>query len=767
MATQNQPEHGMFRSLKGLCGLFVITQILLSCSVITQLTPQDDTALIQNQRIDEARLELLGLAEIDSLIKLDNDWLADQFSHALRTHAESTGRLSFRKLGFKFSRQFILLEAIVDISDQYDNVISASLRGNVLLDFRPDQLEWIASFSQLQISSKDFTFEDGSYTGHVPELGLHLLDLVNTDIAKALISSGNNSLPLDTVPLGEVQVGAALPGFSTSPARHSQPLRGFLMVAGSAMLIDTSSTTVALDMTFIPNLSECPSDVTVTRAVFARDIESREPVGIADNQGPAEGVRYFFSEISGAKRPVTIIHYWFANGFPLAVEELPVGVSKRWRTWSGIGSTHGHGDRLEVLVVEKESGCILYSEFVQIAEAETTSPGTDQTRTRQFFTAYKDDFNNRTAGFSIKEDKPEIALIETRRVFIRDVLQASLANLNIDAEFDMSALSDRQFTALLRPFDATDIICEQRDCPPAPVCKIHISQCKRYKDTRDCVSCLFRNPLNNRCISEAIDPVCEASRSQQNARYDADRRDCVTRAEVSKQECDRLNIQALRSCQIESGFADSACESVKTSMKTLKPGSPLAHISAQVRTSGRLSANFSNFRIEGDLERLKLDMALISDIQIEGDINFSPGKINRPLALCIADWSTSFTSRFATTPAVKNLLSNFEESHNTLIAQWSGFGLTIDAKPSPLETTFVGDPGLLANCKIGLTVNQVEASITGDDAEFYRGHIELEIQPLPTRIHLAPASVLSGDTVHSGEARLSASHLRYDIELRR
>jgi hypothetical protein len=99
-----------------------------------------------------------------------------------------------------------------------------------------------------------------------------------------------------------------------------------------------------------------------------------------------------------------------------------------------------------------------------------------------------------------------------------------------------------------------------------------------------------------------------------------------------------------------------------------------------------------------------------------------------------------------------------------LIARWSGFGLTIDTGLSPLKTIFVGDPVLLANCKIGLTVNKVEKAITGDDAEFYRGHIELEIQPLPTKIQLAPASVLSGDTVHSAEARLSASHLRYDIE---
>ena len=761
---QNQAEHGMFGALRGLFCLFVIAQILPACSVLTQIAPRGDSSSVQNQHIAEARLELLDLAEIDTLIKLNNDWLGDQFDRAIKTHAESTDRLSFRKLSFDFTRQYIGLEAIVDVSDDYNNVVSASVNGNILLDFSPDHLDWAPHFNQLQISSRDFTFENASYTEHVPELGLHLLNLLNKDIAEGLIKSGNTSITLDTAPLGEIQLGAALPGLSTLPARHTEPLSGFLMVAGSAVLVDTSATTVALDLTFIPDLSECPADITVTRAVFARDIESREPRDIAENQVPAEDVRYFFSEISGAKRSLTVIHYWFANGFPLAVEELSVGVSERWRTWSETGSTHSDGDRLDVLVVEKESGCVLHSESIQTAKPETTSPVTDQSPTRQFFAEYRDEFNTRIAGFSIGEDKPKIALIETRRVFLHDVLQASLANLSINAEFDMSALSDRQYTAMLQPFDYDNIICERRDCPPAPVCKIDVSHCKRYRDTRDCVSCQFRNPLNNRCISESIDPICEASRSQQNAKYDADRSACINRAEESKQECDRLNTQAFRSCQIESGFADSACESVKASMDSLKPGAPLAHVGAQVQINGELHVNFSNFRIEGDLERLKLDVALISNLQIEGETNFRPGNINRPLALCITNWSRPFNSRFATTPAVKNLISNFEESHNTLIAQWSGFGLTIDTNSSPLETIFVGDPELLANCRIGLTVDKVEQVMTGDDAEFYRGHIDLEIQPLPTTIHLAPASVLSGKARQSAEARLSASHLRYDIK---
>ena len=150
--------------------------------------------------------------------------------------------------------------------------------------------------------------------------------------------------------------------------------------------------------------------------------------------------------------------------------------------------------------------------------------------------------------------------------------------------------------------------------------------------------------------------------------------------------------------------------------------------------------------------------------KLMGDMNFSPGNISRPLADCITAWSAPFESSFATTPSVNNLLSSFEESPNTLTAGWSGFGITIDTNPSPLESVLVGNPGLLANCKIGLTVNKVEQAFSGDEAGFFRGQIELQIQPLPTKIHLAPASVVFGGKTYSAEANLSARQLRYDIE---
>ena len=260
-----------------------------------------------------------------------------------------------------------------------------------------------------------------------------------------------------------------------------------------------------------------------------------------------------------------------------------------------------------------------------------------------------------------------------------------------------------------------------------------------------------------------LTPICEAARSRQNAKYDVDRRICLSNAEASKFECDQLNAQIARSCQIEAGFEGSACESIKTSMQNLDSGAPLALVSAETRSSGNLTANFTIFIIDGDLQGLKLDMTLKSELELDGELNFSPAGIARPLANCITAWSGPFNSRFIATPEVSKLLTTFQTSNSALTATWSGFGMTVDTNPSPLQSVFVGNPQLLANCRMGLTVDQVEQAFVDDDADFFHGQVDLEIQPLPTKIHLAPATIQFGEHIYSAEANLSTNYLRFDI----
>lgn len=749
--------------LKRLACLAVTAQLLAGCSMIQMVMPTSDLSLIQTQRAESATRALQNLEGVDALIKLNNHWLEKQIVTELKTQAETSDLYSFNNLNLVFGRQMISMKGAVDIRDSQGNTITSTASGDVLLKFSRVGIEWIPRFSQIDIHSKDFVFNDENYVEPTPELNQLALKNINAAITAAIMEQQRNMILLDAIPLGEVQVGATLPGFNEIPARNTQSLRGIFMVVGSVTLIEISATSVALDMTFIPDLSTCPADVTVSRAEFARDIEAREPVGIAATMNNPEDAHYFYSEISGAKRPLTIIHYWFADGLPVAIEELAVGPSERWRTWSANGGQQNDALHWEVLVVEKESGCILHSQSIRKLEAETTPVLADQARARQAFNTLNDDFSFRTAGFSISKERPKIALIEVTRPFLGEVLEAAVADLNIDTEFDSAGLSELNFSSKLQPFDTKSIACEKRNCSSPPLCSADLSQCKRLRDTRDCSSCLFRNPLNNRCVREAIDPLCEASRSRQNAKYDTEWKACVDSAESARRECDQLNEQALRSCQIESSLDNSKCQSIKSGMASLTQGKPLAHVSGQANASGSIRANFTNFRIEDNLSRLKLDVTLRSNLRINGQLYFSPENVVPQLADCIASWSAPYKNRFISKPSVENLISNLEESDTTFTANWSGFGLTIDTNTSPLESIFVGNPQLLAACEIGLTVNKVEQALMGGDAGFFQGHVPLEIQPLPTIIRLAPATIQFGENIFSAEAQLMPQRLRYDI----
>jgi hypothetical protein len=723
--TEKHQKLSMRNFFKNFFYMMVGLHFMAACSVLQTEQPITELASLQNQRAANAVLALWDLEEVDALIRLDNEWLKNQFDAVLKTQAAVSGAYTFHQIKYSFNNQIIALEALVDVKDEAGNSIAATLSGDIRLQYRGKGLHWRPRFTRLEIGSRDFSFAGGIYTEPGQELTAATLAQLNTDIAQAIIESNQ--------------------------------------IAGSAVLIDSSSTSIVLDMAFIPDLSTCPADVTVSRAEFATDVQSREPVGIVRNISSETDARYFYSEIAGAKRPLTIIHYWFEDGLPLAVKELAVGPSERWRTWSGKDALKSDASQWEVLVVEKESGCILASKSIRAEDSEILITRVNQTQAEQTFTELKNEFIRRTAGFSTIHEKPGIALIEVRRPFLQDVLQASLADLSIDAEFDETDFSALQFSAQLEPFNPESVICEHRDCTPPPLCKTNLTQCKRLRDTRDCSSCQFRNPLNNRCVSEAIDPLCEASRNRQNARYENERNACISRAENEKKQCDQLNAQAFSSCKIESGFDESTCETIKKSLGALEQDQPFAHVTARAKASGGLSAHFSNFLIEGNLERLKLDMRLQSRFQLAGELSFQPVIGTQPLANCIAAWSAPFKSRFTSTPEINNLLSNLEQTPSMLTAQWSGFGVSIETQPSPLESMFVDNPQLLANCKIGLTVNRVEKAIGGDGAAFFKGQTELVIQALPTKIHFAPATIEFGNMVFSADANLTAKHLQYNI----
>lgn len=744
--------------------LLLLALLSQSCSLVTLINPDPASTLKPVHNIAKTRNDLLKLTEIDSVVRLNNRWLANQMKNTLLSEAESSEDFGFTALKVNFSNQLVSIEADIDALDGDGNVVSFSAGGEIQLSINYPYLSWSAHFDHLLIQDGDFLFEGKQYAKPATELTQQTLQRLNDTFSHDLTGAGHKNIALSIVPLGEIQVGAALRDLNNSPARHTEALRGFFITAASAQLIESDYTSFALDLVFVPGVSICSSDIVVSRADFAREIRSREPVKTSGDSLQADDIRYFFSEISGAKNDLTVIHYWYSNGKVTAVEELAVGASKRWRTWSTGGSGHTAGDRLTILVIEKETGCILLSRHVQLAGADPAEAPSEPVALRRDFKQLKEDFNQHISTFSSGKSKPPVVAIHTRRSFLKTAIEGSLADLTLKAEFDPDSAVTVSKEARLQAFDLSGISCETRDCPPAKICNTNISHCKRLRDTRNCTSCLFRNPLNNRCISVTTDPVCEAARSRQNARYEAERNACITDAETLKLECDYRNAQASRSCEIEAGFADNTCDSIKSSIDSLKPGMPLAYINSSAKPSGSLAVNFSNFRIEGDLEKIKLDISLTSNLKVTGVMNFSPADIARPLSTCIAAWSSPFTSRVTNTPYFSDLQSPMEYQDGTLVAAWSGFGLTFDTHPSPLESVLVGHPQMLANCKIGLTVDKVEQAVGGEESGYYRGQFELEIQPLPTKIYLAPASIHQGDIILSAAAELSATNVSYTIK---
>jgi hypothetical protein len=766
--TENETEleitrQSMQKLLKHFLLFAMASLLLAACNSIPIIGPATERTSLQAQRSASAALDLESLENIDTLIRLNNKWLAKDIKSVLQEQARSNPAYTFRKLNVNFTRQIIALKATIDVNYEPGQTISAELSGDILLDFDGPGLVWLPRFKDLRISSRNFVFKELQYPEPTAEVAQDLLQTMTSDIATPIVQQTMNLIPLDAIPLGEIQVGASLPGFSDSSAISSRTLKGKVLVAGSATLIESSVTTIALDLSFIPEISSCPADIRVSRAMFTNRVVSREPVEIVENLGGQTSARYFYSEISGVKQPISIIHYWFADGLPVTAEELPVEPSTRWRTWSGKGAASQDAKRWEVLVVEKETGCILFADSIRALETLEDMAQADLAQARQAFASLKESFKQRTGGFSIHDEKPDIALVEIQRPFLSKTLQEALADTSMSVEFDSSSLSPLHFSATLRAFNPQDIVCEERKCPTTPACKADVTQCKKLRDTRDCSSCKFRNPLNNRCVSEFIDPLCEASRDRQNAIYEAEQANCIADAEDMRQACEQLAVQATRSCQSDPNFKGPMCESIKADLLAAIPSSELARISTQARAAGSLTINFSNFRIEDDLENLKLDMRLTSDLQLDGDLVFTPYKGNQSLADCISGWNSAFTTRFATIPSVNDLMNPIEATGDTLTAKWSGFGLSLGTNPSPIEAVFIEHPELLASCHIGLKLGQVEQSISNDNSGFFNGQLHMEIQPLPTIINLAPVSIKLWDKTYLGEAYLSDRYLRFDL----
>lgn len=748
---------------KRLTCLAALTQCLFACSALPPLPSFNKPPPEQSRRLAIAQAETERLKKVDAVVKLDNQKLSREIRREIMARAKAVAGFDMKDIQVSFGQQVVELQAALSISDKAGNSVPATAAGDIVFDYSGDHLEWIPHFQQLNIQADEFTWENATYGSPQPALQADLLARLNNGLFEPLVLHDLNVIPLRAVPLGTLEVGVALPGLGNAEARQSKKLNGVFIVKSSAVLIEKRATTVALDLGFIPDFSNCPADVRVSRAGFTRQIKNHEPVGLVHHVKSADDVHFFYTEISGAKRPLTIIHYWFEDGEPLAVEELPVGSSKRWRTWSSKVAGHPGAHRWEVLVVEKESGCILHTQSITKLAAKGAAPSADEKNPATTFDELRKIFNARLAGYTIQKQKPGIALIEVDRSFLERALATSLADQQMEVEIDTEKLNPIISTASLQPFDSEGITCSQTACPPAPECAVSLTQCKRMRDTRDCSKCLFRNPLNNRCVSQATDPICEAARRRQNIKYQVERSKCISAAETAKQDCEALWEQLKRSCEIEAGFEISSCEAVKAEIAGLPEGALVATARAQAALQGPFQVSFSNFRIEDGFRRLQLDLSLGANLSLKGKLAFNPEEAPQTLNSCIRNWHAPFAAQVVPPAQASSLLADLESEDHTYTSNWSGYVLSVTTRPTPLEAVFRQNPRLLANCTVHLSIDDVNRALVGSGAEFYNGSLQLEIQPLPTHISLAPASIEYADRAYRGEASITAERLKYDI----
>lgn len=737
---------------------------LVGCAAIEPLVRGDSHAPERELRIRAAARDLQSLNSVDVLINIDNRFLAGQIQAGMDGLTRQITSVQFRDVQVRFMRQYIALDARALVTGVDGAQVEAGLSGEVVILYSGSGLVWQPRFNQISVPGADLAAMTVDQLTRFSHWQQALKDRLDSELTSILLQGDGHEVQIQPMPLGILEVGARLTNIPGAVTNLSQRLGGVFTNAGSALLIDDDSTLLALDLNFVPSFSECRGNVAVSRAVFAREIKDREPVGLSRTANRDDEVQYFFTEITGAEKPTTIVHYWFADGEPVSVAELEVKPSARWRTWSSREPGRDAARTWEVIVVEKDTGCILKSMAI-LTEDEPGEPA-DGSRdsARQAFADYRQAFLQRTADFASAAAKPEVASIEVRRPFLTNVLGEAVKDVQLGSDVTVQGDEPVSLQADLNAFRAEDVQCERKQCQSSRECVLDYENCPIQRDNRSCVSCLFRNPLNNRCVREGEDPICVAARNLHNLRFSQAREACIQSQQSDQDHCERLRAQEVRSCELEAATAISTCESRRQLVEDLRLSGPVASLSGDAATAGKLSFSFSGFSFEGDLQRIHMTLGLRANLAFSGPIAFAPGDSLGSLAECVSSWHDDYSARVSLPEWESNLVGLVEAGADSLGTTWSGFSSRASMTPSPLQSLFLNKPALLAGCGIGLSVDDVAEVVTGRDSRFFKGDYDFAIQPLETRIQLLPAWMGSKSHVMKGAARLGPAFLRYDLQ---
>jgi hypothetical protein len=733
-------------------GLLVLA-LLASCSSspFRGDASRGEHALLPDEELRAARAsrELAGLEEPDVHVRLANEALSEVMLEVLQEMASREGGFSLRDISVSFRHQVILLEARYDW-ETADGVESAlSLSGEISLSFSGNQLLWTPRFNQARSIIRDSTVVPVVEQAALVEA----VRWANTSIVAPLIIEGKNAIALDFSPVMRLETGVAAGKAGGPHFSGYQDLAGFFGVAGQALLIEPEFTSALLDVELLSNFSNCAPGLVISRSTFTRRIHEREPAEILLPGESEAGKGYFFTEVRGASQSTAVVHYWFADGQPVGLAELLVEPSARWRTWSAQPAERPDARLWEVVVVERDTGCVLQSRTMQ-----TDAPSQRQATTGAY-DAYRSEYDSRLRGFDGLGLRPEPVVVETRQ----DVLANSAVRLLEQAMLDVEikfADPAQALRADLMPFSGDGRACSKQGCASTRVCQVAVSRCARRYDARDCSVCSLRNPLNNRCLSEVEDPVCVAARTNRNERYEAERARCLVEEEQTRNDCERLRAQEIRSCEIESRAAESVCLAHLDALTDVGPEQRLAGIVGRVNPSGSAIGRFVDFVMPPDFSFLRMSFELTPGVVYSGHWETTSLEQVVGSETCLAHWGGDFESRLIMPSPRLTLIGYPVREGNSWITTWSGFVLPASISPTPLESVFRERPDLLAACGIALTVESVEGALGGEHAGLLKGRTELDIRPLPTRLVFGPAVLAFDHVNYRVELTMSEGHLQ-------
>ena len=721
---------------------------LVACAVPNGTETLGDAHVeAQTLRIGQSLEELAAMERVDLLLDLDSQRLARELERDVAAALPDVPGWSGSDVTVGFGPGYVALDFGGRYEATSDVAVPVRVSGELVPSLHPDRLFWRVELSR--IVTEQLVLDPRA-----------VLDRLQNDLAKALADGNGGFMPLDALPLGILEAGIRLRAPFEVVRSESRALAGVLIPERVASLVDAERTRLAVQLGFVPELPYCEPSVGIGRATFAGNIENREPVQPRVTQARPGEARVFFSEITNARAATKVVHYWFADGQPVAVTPLGVQPSARWRTWSSAPTDVGDVSRWQVLVLEERSGCILAHEALEVAAAPTPSPVTSQAG----FGELSERFGSRTSPLAREFESGLPAAVSVDRRFLGAALAEGMYDLSLGATIPVTRREPLRVDVRIGAQPADSLSCSRPSCESQRVCTLDFERCPVQRDTRDCTSCLLRNPLNNRCVRESEDPICLAARDSENQRLATERQACIDRETAQRDQCVEERDRLLQNCRRQQTRQSSVCEAQVVEMSDrFEAMQPLASLTGNLGLGGTLDFVFSEFRMDPELERLRMRISLAGELESRGTLEFSPAPGLQALNRCIGGREEAYEAPLFLAPWRGGIVTDLRAEQSRLVADWSGLSQRLDASPRPSNQLLVSGAPVLFTCPTGLDPTRLLDNISGTGSDWLQGIFELDMRPEPTRITLLPAYLAVGAESWTGEAEVGAERVVYRI----